>query len=50
MAWKLFVTESYYEYKDDCLYLHLPAISFPEYWKANKWFLKKTYKSMYINS
>ena len=51
MNWSLFVTEKYYEYCDDCIDLHLgKPVSFPEYWKANKWFLKKLYKSMYINS
>lgn len=50
--WKLFVREKYYEHIDETLALSKGTIflSMKQYYDANKWYLKKLYKDMYINS
>lgn len=50
-TFRLFVNNKYYEYVDEKYqweHEYNPE-ALIEYWNQNKWFLKRLYKSVYIN-
>lgn len=52
MCFRLFVVEKYYEHSEEVFSWTgtLPRQTFKQYFDENKWYLKKLYKTVYINS
>ena len=52
MSFRLFVNEKYYEHSEEVFSWtkHLPTQTFKQYFNENKWYLKRLYKKVYINS
>ena len=52
MCFRLFCYEKYFEHSEE-IYSWTKSMTyatFPEYFEQNKWYLKKLYKKVYINS
>ena len=52
MSFRLFVVEKFYEHSEEVFSWTgtLPNQTFKQYFFQNKWYLKRLYKTVYINS